>query len=158
MRFEAKSDAELADAALLADNDYDFEVVSAEETTSKSGNDMIAMVLKVFDGEGGSRPVRDWLVSTEGGLRKISGFAKSVGMTTEYKSGELSAYAIEKAAGRCRIKRDPNIGYEPKNTVAYYIDPDRAAFGGGLAGAVSRPVQQAVRQSVPTDLDDEIPF
>jgi hypothetical protein len=51
MRFEPKTEAELARAALIKPGEYDFEVVNATEEISKSGNEMIKLRLKIFAGE-----------------------------------------------------------------------------------------------------------
>ena len=157
MRFTPKSAEEIAKAGLLPDGDYDFEVTDAEEATSKAGNEMIVLSLKVFDGDGGHQSVRDYLVSSDGGLRKIRGFAVATDLVERYETGALDASDMLRQSGRCKIKRDANPGYEPKNAVAYYLDPAKQADA-----PVARRAVQPVRQSTPamtnSDLDDEIPF
>lgn len=160
MRFTPKSADEIAEAGLLPDGDYDYEVISATDEISKSsGNEMIVLNLKVFDANGGSRTVRDYLVASEGGIRKVRAFAVSCGRLTDYDAGLMEAADLQGSAGRCKIGRDQNEGYEPKNRVAYYLDPAKQRSGGIAAPVVRRSAP--ARQPVPVgggDIDDEIPF
>lgn len=145
MRFDPKSEEEVAQGGLLPKGDYDFEVVTAEEGQSKAGNDMITLLLNVSNGEGDHK-VKDWLVSTDGGAYKVRHFAYAVGLGTQYERGELSANDLEGVTGKCRIviqkSKDPQ--YADKNSVADYL-PSAAAV-----------MNAAAKQ--PKDLDDEIPF
>lgn len=155
MQFTPKTADEIAEAGLLPDGDYDFEVIDAADATSKAGNEMVVLDLKVFDGDGGSRIVKDYLVASDGGIRKIRAFAVTCGLLTEYEAGRMDAPDLPGRAGRCKIKKDANEGYEPKNAVAYYLDP--AKQKGGAAASVRRAAP--VRQPAPAgDIDDEIPF
>lgn len=162
MKFTPKSTDEIAESGLLPDGDYDFEVSKAEEATSKAGNEMLTLDLKVFNGDGSFRTVRDYLVSSDGGLRKIRGFAASVGLLDHYEQGDFGPFDILNAAGRCKIGKDANPGYEPKNKVAYYLDPSKAKSGVVSAPTVRQPARKPAPAGAggfnPGDLDDDIPF
>lgn len=160
MRFEPKSADEIAESGLMPDGDYDFTVSGAEDAISKSsGNEMMVLDVKVFDGDGGSRTVRDYLVSSEKGIRKIRSFAVAVGMLAEYEAGQMDAPDLAGRSGRCKVKTDKSEGYEPKNAVAYYMDPAKQKTA-GVAPVVRRAPAPAARAPVMAgaDLDDEIPF
>ncbi len=159
MKFPPKSAEEIAEGGLLPNGDYDFEVADVEDAISKtSGNEMMVLSLKVHDGDGGSRTVRDYLVSSDGGLRKIRGFAAAVGLLQQYDTGEFGPSDILHASGRCKIAKDVNPGYEPKNKVAYYLDPSKQQASTAMPSrrAAAPPSRQSV--AVDADLDDEIPF
>lgn len=146
MKFDPKTEEEVAAAGLLPKGDYDFEVKQAEEGQSKAGNDMITLTLHVYNADGGYHRVKDWLVSTDSGAYKVRHFAYAVGLGAAYENGALSAVDLEGCTGRCRIviqkSKDPQ--YADKNSVADYL-PTGAAV---MAAAAKQP----------NALDDEIPF
>ena len=143
MRFEPKTAQEIDEAGLLTAGVYDFEVMEAEDTQSKAGNDMAAIVIRVEDASGRSFKVQDWLVATDGGAYKVRHFAESVGLLAEYEKGDMPAGFMIGKTGRAKIAVKPADGqYRAKNTVADYV------------GEAAAPVKVSTR-----DLEDsEIPF
>ena len=140
MRFEPKSEAEIAQAGLWAKGTYDFEVAEANEKVSSKGNDMVELIVRVYDQEGKSRKIFDWLVSTDGAAYKIRNFAAATGMLPDYEKGELRASEMVGKTGKCEliISKDKSGQYPDKNAIADYVT-------GGAS--VKRE-----------DLEDEIPF
>lgn len=153
MRFEPKTEKEVAEAGLLPKGEYDFEVASAEDERSKAGNDMLALILNVYDTDGQCHRVRDWLVSTDGGAYKVRHFAYGVGLGADYEKGVLTAELVTGCTGRCKllIKKDPKGEYPDKNAVGDYCPPTN----GNGAAKPTAPAQSFQRAA---DLDDEIPF
>lgn len=142
MRFEPKTAAEIDEAGLLEAGVYDFEVMEAEDTTSKAGNDMVALVLRAENAEGRGFKLLDWLVATEGGAYKVRHFAEAVGLLAEYENGDMPAGVMIGKTGRAKIAVKPAEGqYRAKNTVADYVP----------GGAENAPRTKEL-------LDDEIPF
>ena len=159
MRFTPKSADEIAEAGLLPDGDYGFEVAAAEDAVSKSGNEMVVLTLKVFDEDDGARTIKDYLVATDGGMRKVRGFAVACGLLAEYEAGSLEADDMIGRAGKVKIRTDKNPGYEPKNGVAFYLDRDKQSFNGSSPRSpVRMPISNHSDNQRPGDLDDEIPF
>lgn len=143
MRFEPKTATEIDEAGLLEPGLYDFEVVEAEDKTSKAGNDMVELGLRVENGDGRGFKLLDWLVATDGGAYKVRHFAESVGLLAAYEKGDMPAGMMIGKVGRCKISIKPAEGqYRAKNTVADYV------------GAAVEPVGQKPAQME----DDEIPF
>lgn len=154
MRFDPKTEEELAAADLWPAGEYDFEVAEAEEQTSKSGNDMVKLTVHVFDAEGRRRTVFDYLVGTEKAQFKVRHFADAVGLIEQYNLGELLAEDIVGRTGRCKlnIKKDKSGQYPDQNAIADYLPPKKAAVRLGVKPAPTRPAPTAA------DLDDDIPF
>ncbi len=153
MRFEPKTEKEVAVDGLLPLGDYDFEVAHAEEKQSGAGNDMIALRLRVYDNEGQFRTVFDYLVGTDGAAYKVRHFAYSVGLGAQYEKGELRADDLEGRTGKAKvcIKKDKSKQYPDKNAIADYLPPGAAGNGAAKPGAADpRPE--------PPPFDDEIPF
>lgn len=122
MRFNVKSDEELAVMNLVPDGQYQFEVIKAEDTQSKSGNDMIKLQLKVWDLEGREHTIFDYLL--EAMPKKLKHFAKHLGLIAKYESGELLA---DDCVGKCGtldlvIQEDKTGKYPPRNSVADYVE------------------------------------
>ena len=145
MRVTPKTEDELT--GLLDDGEYDFEVLDAEDTKSKKGNEMIALQLKVFDGNGGSRLVWDYLLESVG--YKVRHIADATGLIRSYEAGALMATDLEGKCGRVKIgTQAAQGGYQAKNVVKDYIK---------IGVEQSAPARKKLA-TVAADLDDEIPF
>jgi hypothetical protein len=122
MQFIPKSEEELNE--LFQPGRYIAEVFKAEEKTSKSGNEMIELQLKVYSQNmSETRLVFDYLVDIKSMAYKIKHFCDSCGITKIYESGKLSA---ENCIGKsCQvvliIKEDKEGAYPPKNAIKDYV-------------------------------------
>ena len=153
MRFEPKSEKDIAEGGLLPLGNYDFEVQEAEEKVSKTGNDMIELKMRVYDNEGQGRTIFDYLVSTDGGAYKIRHFAYAVGLGESYERGELQASNLHGCTGKAKvfIKKDKSGQYPDRNAIADYLPPANGSTAPNNT-AVPRPPYKAA------ELDDDIPF
>lgn len=126
--FTPKTDEELYTVDVVPRGVYGFEVLKSERMTSKAGNPMCKLNLRFWDAEGKPKFIFDYLVFSDINLniRKVKHFCDSVGLTEEYKKGEIP----EDLTGRCGEfelgiedeRPNPNGGMFPKkNTVADYI-------------------------------------
>jgi hypothetical protein len=151
MRFTPKSAKELAAGGLFPAGEYDFEVKTAEETTSKtSGAEMVKLTLSVFNAAGAKTSVFDYLVSSEKAIFKIRQFAAAVGLLEEYEAGELDALDMEGLGGKLKLKVESSELYGDKNSVVSYI---AAPVTAGSIAKKTAFVQKRV-----SGLDDDIPF
>lgn len=123
MRFQPKSEKEIAQGALLAPGQYDFDVLKAADETSSNGNEMIHLTLK-FYGPEGTTIVHDYLL--EKVAYKLRHFAYAVGLGIKYEAGTLEAIDCEDRSGKAalRIVEDKAGKYPPKNDVQDYITPE----------------------------------
>jgi hypothetical protein len=154
MKFKpvSEQEADAQSANLWPDGEYDFEVKVAEEKEAKSGNDMFALELWIFDDGGGRKNVFDYLVLSEKSAWKLRHFASSCGMILQYEGGAMMAGEMEGRTGRCTIGTQPaKDGYAAKNVVRGYVKAS------GAAPVTQRPPAQRVKAPA-GDIDDEIPF
>jgi hypothetical protein len=151
MRFEPKSQEDIARERCMPEGVYDFEVVDAQEKTSKSGNPMIEVSLKVF-GPNGERSQKDWLMAF-----KLRHFARAVGLAESYEAGRLEADMMIGKAGRLRMVQKPYNG-DIQNSVKDYICDEAPEKEGEapVVGEQPAPAQRAPTPSAP--LEDEPPF
>ena len=156
MKFQPKTEKEIAESGLLPPGTYDFEISSAEEAVSSAGNDMIKLTLHVYEDSGARRTLFDYLL---GALpHKLRHAAEVCGLLNDYENGTLDAGDFEQKTGRIKvgIQKDKNGQYPDRNSVLDYIMPNKDARSG------SAPMPQPrSRQNVRTpagDIDDEIPF
>ncbi len=152
MRFSPKTDEEIKSernkSALLPDGIYDYEVTEAVDTTSKAGNDMIKLQLKVFYGESSSRTIFEYLM--EASAAKLKQFCDSHGLQKAYASGDVRAGHCMDLTGKAKIVTEKGKGgYADANKIFAYIVP-----GGPLDKAAVKPVAA----SMPFIADDDIPF
>lgn len=152
MKFQPKSEEEIVRDNLLPAGDYAFEVVRAIDATSKSGNEMIELNLKVFDDEGGYRFVKDYLL--ESMAFKLIHCAQACGLEQEYNDGELIADQFVGRSGflKLAVKEDKTGQYQPQNSVKDYIKP------GENDGKAAPVAAKKPAPATPADLDDEVPF
>lgn len=143
MRIEPKTDQqlrEIEESSLLPEGVYDFEVISAVEKLSKTGNEMVEIKVRVETER--SYIITDFLVAIDSMAYKIKHFAESVGLLEEYKAGHMPAEQMVGSVGKAKVAIQAAKGeYKAKNVIRDYIPAKN--------GAVTR---------APADLDDEIPF
>lgn len=146
MKFQSKSRNEIEAETLLPKGVYDFQVVKAEEGTSKKGNPMIKVCLRVFAPNGGTPFVWDYLL--EAFLGKLLNFCEATGHMDDYNRGELNAELIDGACGKVEIDVEPAGQYKAKNVVVDYV----------VAGG-KKPNVPANAPSYREEMDDsDIPF
>ena len=134
MEIKPKSREEIAREKLLKTGIYDFEVMWAEETTSKkSGNPMVKIKIRVFH-DGGEAHIYDYIVSTQ--VEKLCAFCDAVGLSKEYDAGDVKSDDMEGRSGRVKIgiedekpKDDGEGKWPAKNKVKYYL-PKAEGEGG----------------------------
>lgn len=155
MEFKPNSREELARANLTEPGTYDFEVMSAVETTSKAGNEMIKLKLRVFVG-GGEIHLYDYLVSTI--QSKLANFCDAIGKSDEYDAGEIKADDLVGACGKCKVgiedERKSDDGektWPAKNVVKRYVP------GKGSKSAKADAKAKAEAATNPAG-DEDLPF
>lgn len=152
MRFTPKTENELAQANLLPAGVYQFEVVEAVDKVSKSGNDMIALLLKVFRDDGDSFVfVNDWIM--EKIPYKLAHFCAAAGITEKYESGVLDADDCVGVYGACKVAIEPGGDFPPKNVVKNYVKPRSERREGKSSGGFEpEPIEELL------PWEDEIPL
>src|SRR3954449_4738454 len=103
MKLKPKTEQEVAAARLWSAGNYDFEILEAEETESRSGNDMIKMRVAVYNAEGKRRTVFDYLLDTEAMGYKVRYCAAATGNLDSYERGELQADDLVGRTGTCKL-------------------------------------------------------
>lgn len=143
MKFEPISEADAANANLRKAGLYDFEVLESKDRISKKENQMIELNVKLYDTEGRTFRLFDYLVSAEGMAYKIRHYASATGQLAQYEKGELRALDQVGKTGRCQVGiQKAKDGYPAKNIISDYAPT--------VPGA---PLIESVK-----DMDDEIPF
>ncbi len=127
MDYTPQTEREIRDSMIMAPGEYDFEVVTAKDTVSKnSGNEMIAMSVRVFPTDGSSpRLINDYLVpGSKLGELKMNRFCHATGLQDIYFAGDLNGLACEGAAGKLRLTVSSSAQYGDSNSVKDYIVPN----------------------------------
>jgi len=149
MRFEPKTDQELAEAKLLPKGEYDYEVSAAFEKVSKSGNDMIEMKVVLYVGES-TRTFTDYLLDAM--PEKLKHFCQAHGLTAQYERGELTADDCEGRMGKCKVDTQKGKnGYSDKSQIVDYCPTDSTGRSASAPQRATQPVAAAVS-------DDDVPF
>jgi len=89
VKFTPRSDKELEELNLITDGEYKADIFEASDGKDKNGNGMISLKLKVYDSNGKTRIMSDWLL--ESFPVKLKHFFYSSGMEEKYDSGEIYA-------------------------------------------------------------------
>jgi hypothetical protein len=147
VKFTPKTDEQIAEESEFApwrEGVYDFEITAGKDKISKAGNEMIELTIKVYDEEGRSRTVFDYLL--ESVAYKLKNAARACGVDHLYEGGTLEGSDFEGRTGKLKLGIKPaQNGYPANNSVKDYV-VDKSAN------------RAAPKQSVKADLDDEIPF
>jgi hypothetical protein len=121
VRTNPKSDEELVDIWDIGQ--YQFEVANAEETTSKNGNEMIKLTIKVWDRLGKTRTIFDYLLESPlPAAAKLKAFCKITGLLEKYEAGNITADDCIGKGGilALGIETDDSGKYGPKNKINGY--------------------------------------
>lgn len=135
---------------ILPDGEYDFEVLKAEPQTSQAGNEMLKLMVRVFDGNGNKIQLFDYLVASDKAAWKIAQFCKATGMESKLDAdGELLADDVKGRTGVCRVVVDDDDQWGTRNQIGgYVVDTDAETDN----QADHKPVRE-----MPPD-NSEIPF
>ncbi len=147
MKFQPKSADEIAREKLLPAGDYSFVVSQATEKVSKTGNDMIEVLLRVFKDDGSFVLITDWLM--EKMAHKLRHFCEATNLLEKYEQGTLEAHDLVEKTGKLKlvIQEDKTGAYDPKNSVKDYI-----------VGDATIPTKNAKAGTVGEVIEDQIPF
>ena len=157
MQVTPKSEEQIEKESVFAvwpEGIYNFEVVSASETVSKGGNEMIVLSMNIFNSQGESKAIKDYLLDAM--AYKIRHACEACDLLSHYENGSIIAFDFEGKRGDLKLSiekgklKDDGSGdkHPDKNSVKDYVKPTGAK---AVTARASAPV-------VATDLDDEIPF
>ncbi len=114
-----KQEQERAEKRVAPAGEYDFQILNAENKTSKSGNAMIEIEVGLFRGDTMAWKVKDWLLPAM--ESKLRHFCDAAGLLARYESGMLTAEDCRGRSGRCRVAVEPGQGnYPDKNAIKDY--------------------------------------
>jgi len=160
LRFTPKSEKEIEEERLIPEGTYGFEVTQAVQTESKSGNDMIKVMMKVFKPDGNFVFVTDYIVLTDNMMYKLLHFCQATGLEEAYESGEFAlddAGALADftgATGELKLGIQKSDDYPDRNTVKDYIKAEASKAKKKTKLQLSKEAQKPLDD----DLEDEIPF
>ena len=149
MKFTAQSEKEIAEAGMLPEGQYPFEISQAEEKLSKAGNEMIVLTVRVYKPDGTFNLVTDYLM--ESMAYKLRHCAEACGLVERYESGELDETLFVGKTGTLKlgIQKDKTGQYADRNSVKDYI------VDGEKVSIPKSPLQEVLDED---DTDDDIPF
>ena len=113
---------ELKQGDLIPKGIYNFEVINAEDTVSKSsGIDMIKLTIKIWLENGKERIIYDNLM--ESMKFKLGHFAEVTGLIDQYNANLLTPESCIGKTGSLKIiiQTDKNGVYPDKNSVVDYV-------------------------------------
>ena len=155
MEIKPKSREEIAREKLLKPGIYDFEVMRAEETTSRAGNAMIKLKVRVFH-DGGEAHLYDYITSTQ--VEKLCAFCDAVGLSKEYDAGDVKSDDMESRSGRVKIgiedekpKEDGEGNWPAKNKVKDYLPRNEKDGGRKVEKPEPTPAEAAAEK-------EDLPF
>jgi hypothetical protein len=120
MKFKPQTEEEsaLAERRPLPAGIYDAEVLLAEETRSKAGNDMLKIKLAVYRPNGGQEWVWDYITDTSYRLGQLM---TACGLSEQYLKGQVHPDELEGKSFKVTLKVDPARGeYSERNSVGRY--------------------------------------
>lgn len=124
MKFAPKTEEELEVQTLLQPGNYQFHVADASNEKSKNGNEMIKLSLQLWDKDGSTHFVYDYLL--EAMSFKLRHFCAVTGLMIKYESGMLDATDCIGKQGHVEIvikegkAKDDGSKYPSQNSVKDY--------------------------------------
>lgn len=116
-----------AEAKLIPDGEYDAEVIEVEEQTSKAGNAMLKLTVKVW-ANGGSFHVFDYVVNPAT-LWKLKQLSSAVGLMDKFQTGSMNPRELvgKSFIAGVKTKKDETGKYAPQNVIAKYASASASA-------------------------------
>jgi len=136
------------DQTVINEGTVDYRVHNALEKVSKSGNEMINLILKVRDEAGNTDYVHDYLVSNDKAKWKIKQFCNSNQL--EFEDGVLAPDDCIGQRGTCDVKYEHFNGYDNLKVKQYHKVNKKQQ-------SPSNKTQSKTTQQRP-DFDDDVPF
>lgn len=132
MKFTPRSESEVS--KIFEKGNYKFEVIDANEKTSKNGNEMIHLKLSLYHNSipGKSTMVDTYLLSDNPNFEYlIRHFCVAVGLEDKYNLGTLEAPDCLgcKGIAKVTVEEDKTGNYPPKNRVVDFIEESSASHG-----------------------------
>lgn len=127
----------------------DFEIFDATHKTSKSGNPMIEIKLKIWDKNGTQGTMWDYLVGIPSSVWKIKSLCIAIGSPAKYEEGSISDEFLVGKSGSCELVEQKDKDGKERIRVKDYIDPAKVPPRNG-----SKPQDP----SKDDDMEDDVPF
>ena len=157
MQITPKNEIEIAEMGLWPANSIcSFEiienvtfgttVIQTSDATSKKGNDMIILVVQIYNDTGETKILVDYLL--ESTAAKLRNAMIACGLLAKYESGHFLAsdFIGKKGELRIGIEKDATGQYPDKNKIIGYVTDSTAR------------TNNTYNQTVHPALDDSIPF
>jgi hypothetical protein len=115
------SEKQIKDNAIWRDDEYPFDVVTAEEKlASSTGRPMIELKLRVSNDAGGTKIIYDRLLKET--PLKTRHAAEACGMLSKYEAGSITDTDFDGKHGWLKLgKQKAQKGYPARNVVVDYI-------------------------------------
>lgn len=158
MTYTPKTEEQLAKEGLLQFGIYHAEVLETSDRPSKKGNAMFTLKLRVFDEDGNSRHIFDYIaLGNNFGERKLRHAALACGLEDTYLSGKLVADDFLNTMCQVEVKQQEGTpDYPtPKNVVSDYIERGVEVKKPAAAPAKKPPVSTLADDD---GLNDSVPF
>jgi hypothetical protein len=150
MTFTPQTEAEIREGMVWPEGEYGFEVTACDNTTSKSGNKMLAISLRIYSGEK-QTTVKDWLVESDSPLplMKLRHYCRAVGAMEAYETGTVDSFPGVGSAGKLKLGIEDSVEYGPQNRVSDYLPAPEGVQPTGVPAAQTKRAMAAQDSSIP---------
>lgn len=149
MKITPKTEEEIKSAFCLPEGEYPFEISAAEDTVSKSGNDMIKMTVRVFKADGNFNLVTDYLLASM--EYKLRHACEACGVLDKYETGVLNGADFIGKEGVLKLSIRKSDQYGDQNQIKDYV----VQKDGDKKPLPKKDVKNTVAEALE---GDEIPF
>lgn len=149
MKHDALTEEEIAKAALLPEGTYDFTIIEVNEYVSDKGNATFKIKHNIFEPEGKTRVIYDWV--TPAWPKKFKHLHDACGLIDLYNSKQAKPEDFVDKSGKLILGvgepyKDKNGLDRINNSVVDYVKRDNAET---YKNAATKAAE---------DLNDEVPF
>ena len=149
MQFDPKDVSEQPERKLIAEGEYDFEVIDAENTVFESDGEehkQIKLKLRIFCDEG-TIVLNTWVGYPVNKLWRLRDFCRCVGLVKAWESGEVTPDDCVGKAGECVVGI-----WKERNTIRKFLQENHSEAN-DPAGRTSKGVK-ATAGKFYSDIDE----
>lgn len=148
---------------LIKEGEYDAMVSHSVDKRSSTGNPMMEMTLTIYNANGSTHEIRDYLVFTKTMMWKVIGFCQAANLMEIYEAGKLCSKEVKNCHVRAKVglesgKEIPEDKLNGKPLGSKYPDKNKIEHYVKIMDENNLNKKNLKKEEADSFVDDDLPF